>query len=330
MMARVRPSTLLFAGVATTVYATAVTLVTVLPELERPGAVAAGITLDLVVLVPLAFYALVLRRRDLPVATLAPALLLSLVAAALVLPRDHHQTLRTLTALVIPLEAGLLGFVVWRAAQALRRSRTAIAIDPLEQLRRAAREALPWDRAAEILATEAALFYYAFGAWRAKPHVPAGAYAFTQHRRSGQGGIVFALLVLIAAEGLAVHLLLARWSVVAAWVLTIGSLYGALWLVADYRATVLRPILVDAEDVWIRAGLRWSLRLPRAAISAVQRTKPAGEGANLQLPLVGTPTYWITLSEPMQVQGPYGIRHRASALGLTPDAPEDLSRVLHR
>jgi len=254
---------------------------------------------------------------------------LSMFAAALVLPRAHHQALRVLEILLIPLEVALLGSVVWRAARALRLSRSSIAGDPLHQLHSAARGALPWDRAAEVFASEAALLYYAFGAWRTRPHAPAGACAFTQHRRSGHGGIVFALLVLMAAEGVVLHLLLARWSVIAAWVLTIASLYGALWLVADYRATVLRPVLVGADEVWIRAGLRWNARLPRSMITAVQRTPPAEKEECLQLTLLSTPTHWVAFAEPVSVQGPYGFRRRARVLGLTPDAPEEFRRSLN-
>lgn len=323
----VHPPTLLFAALAVAVYATAIALSGALPALPHPGAVAAGATLDLVVLVPAAFYLLVARPRGLPLATLAPVLLLSALAAAAILPSDHHRTLRFLELLLVPLEAALLGSVAWRALAAARRARGAPG-DPLDRIRAAARDAVPIPRAAEVLTAEVALFHYAFGAWRARPHCPAGAAAFTQHRRSGAGGIAFALVLLTLAEAAAVHLLLARWSATAAWVLTLASLYGALWLVADHRATVLRPILVDESGARIRAGLRWDVRLPPDAVVRVQRTAPDAELRPLRLPLLGEPTRWLVLREPVEVRGPYGFTRRAGALGLAPDDPDGLCRAL--
>ena len=73
----------------------------------------------------------------------------------------------------------------------------------------------------------------------------------------------------MATEGLAVHVLILKWSALVAWIFTIGTVYGALWLIADYRATVLRPILVSDESILIRAGFRCILsRLVRGATPA--------------------------------------------------------------
>ena len=61
--ARARASTYLFAATAAAVFGTALLLARLLPGLRRPDAVAAGLTFDLVVTVPAAFYLLVVRRR---------------------------------------------------------------------------------------------------------------------------------------------------------------------------------------------------------------------------------------------------------------------------
>jgi hypothetical protein len=220
-----------------------------------------------------------------------------------------------------------MGWIGWRAATALRQARRDTAADPLEQLERAALTLLRQAQAAAIFATEIAVLYYAFGSWRARPHVPAGATAFTHHERSGHGGIVLAVLLIVAAEGLAVHFLIAHWSVLVAWILTISSAYVAVWLFADYRATVLRPILVG-QDVLIRAGLRWTLRFARTEIAAVERRQPNCGKECLNLTFLGTPTLWITLAEPVVARGPYGLRRRVRAIGLEPDAAEGLSEAL--
>ena len=325
---QVRRSHLLFAAIAAGVYAAALVIAGQLRGLERPGAVAIGLTLDIVVVVPLAFYFLVVRRRGWPIVTLAPVVVLSAVAAARILPPDHQQSLRVLETLAVPLELGLVSWIAWRAARAFRKARRDATADPLAQLRLAALGLLRNDRAAAIFASEIAVFYYALGSWRARPHAPAGMSPFTQHRRSGQAGIVLAFLLVISAEGFAVHMLVLGWSAVAAWIFTTLTAYSALWLFADYRATVLRPILVSDESVHVRAGLRWTLRVPREQVAAVERKKPELGKECLNLTLLGSPSHWIILSEPALAHGPYGLRRRVRALGIEPDAPEEFTRVL--
>ena len=184
------------------------------------------------------------------------------------------------------------------------------------------------DRVADVLASELAVLFYAFGTWRSTARVPDGAYAFTSHRRSGHGGLIFALVVLTIVEGIAVHLLLASWSTILAWVLTFLSFYAVLWLVADYRATVLRPLLADETEVWIRGGLRWRARVPRDQITAVARTKPDPQECTTSLAFLTTPNLWVRFSEPVLLEGPYGIRRHARCIGLFVDEPAEFQRLL--
>jgi hypothetical protein len=325
---RSRQSLLTFVIVAAAIYAAGVAIVQQLPRIDHRGAVAVGVTFDLVVVVPLAFYLLVVRRLGLSIVTLAPVIVLSLIAASRVLPADHRQSLRALELLLAPLELGLLGWIGWRAARALRAARREAAVEPLEQFRRAAFAVTRNGRAAAIAAFEIAVLYYGLAAWRARPHAPAGADAFTHHVRSGHSGIVLAFLLVLAAEGFAVHLLLMHWNPTVAWIFTIGTVYGALWLIADYRATVLRPILVGPDGIVFRAGLRTTAQVPLASIATVGREAPGAGERSLKLGLAGTPTRWVTLTEPVQARGPYGLVRRVRVIGLEPDAPEEFDRVL--
>jgi len=118
------------------------------------------------------------------------------------------------------------------------------------------------------------------------------------------------------------------WSAVAAWLATATTLYSALWLIADYRATVLRPILVGEESLLVRAGFRCTLRVPRALIAGVGRKRPEFGRESLDVTLLGSPTHWLTLSEPLLAEGPYGRRRRVRAIGLRPDLVEEFDRFL--
>lgn len=124
------------------------------------------------------------------------------------------------------------------------------------------------------------------------------------------------------------HLLLARWSETAAWGLTLLTLYGALWLVADYRASLLRPVLLTSEVLWVRTGLRWSVQVPRAQIARVQRTRPPEAEPVLQAVLFGSPTLWVQLREPAVAHGLYGLTRTVRWVALAVDAPDLLTAAL--
>ena len=317
-----------FVGIAVGIYAAAVAIVGQLSHLQpRADAIAIALTLDLVVVVPLVFYMLVVRRAGWPLVTLAPVFILSLLAASRILPADQQQALRVLEALAVPIEIGLLGWIGWRATRAVRHARGDVHRDPLERIRQATLELTRNERAAAILATEVAVFY-ALVSWRARPHTPAGTVAVTHYRRSGYAGIVFGVILVMAVEGLAAHVLLLHWSPLIAWVFTVGNAYAALWLIADYRLTVLRPILVSSGGIIIRAGLRCTMRVPLVQIADVGSAKPDFGKESVNLTFLGAPTHWLTLTEPIEAEGPYGFRRPVRAIGFTPDAADDFERIL--
>ena len=69
---------LLSFGLALTViYLAALFVAAEVPRFERPGLLAAALTVDLTVLVPLLYYGLLVRRKGWPALSVAPVFLLS-------------------------------------------------------------------------------------------------------------------------------------------------------------------------------------------------------------------------------------------------------------
>lgn len=327
---RTRTPLLIFAGIVAGVYATSLALAGRLADLQGADAVAVGMALDMVVAVPLAFYVLLVRRRFLPLVAVVPAVVISMLLASWILPPAYRQSLHVLEFAAIALELGLVSFIGWRAVGALRRARRDMSADPLEQMRRAAVTLVENQRAAGAMASEIAIFYYTLGSWWSRPHAPAGTTPFTHHRRSGQAAMVFALLLLMLVEGIAAHVLLLLWSGTAAWIFTAATLYSALWLLADYRATVLRPILVSREIVVLRAGLRWTISVPRDRLAAITHVRPEAVKDSLNLTFLATPTRWLILREPIMAEGPYGFCRQVRVVGLRPDEAEEFEHTLAR
>ncbi len=305
-----------FALLATGIYAAAVTMMKMRAELRHPDAVSAGLLVDLLVTVPLAFYWLAVRRAGWPARTLIPVFLFSLTGAALVLPDQREMLKRLSEILSIPAEIGLVAWITVRTARSLRS--TSGTEDMLERLREAAREILPARRVAEAIAFEMAVLYYSLFSWRRRPKTSPGTQAFTYHRTSGYGALGFAFLIATLAEAIPVHILVARWSPGAAWFLTALAAYGLFWFLADYRATRLRPILLDEETLSIRTGLRWTIRIPRAHIVAIHKKAPKSEPF-LRATLPMMKPLWIELTEPVTAQGPYGIQKQARWISVAVD-----------
>lgn len=72
-----------------------------------------------------------------------------------------------------------------------------------------------------MLAFEVAILYYALFAWRAEPGTAGARSVFGHHRRMGYGSALAGLVLALCAENVPVHLLVALWSPVAAWALTL-------------------------------------------------------------------------------------------------------------
>jgi hypothetical protein len=71
---------------------------------------------------------------------------------------------------------------------------------------------------------------------------------YSYHKESSAPALFYVFILLINVESVAVHLLLTEWSHVAAWVLTILSIYSAFQLFGFVRSLSKRPTYIDLES----------------------------------------------------------------------------------
>ncbi len=316
------------------VYATALTIVASPLFARGPRVGAAGISFDLLVTVPAAFWFLVARPRGLPWFSVVPVVIASGYAGLLVLPAAHQQYLHDARFLTAPAELWLVGYGAVRAWRLLR-SGAHPRGDVLAATRAALREIVRYPRVADVVAEEIALLWYALLSWRADPAVAVGETAFTQHRRAGLAGLFGAVAFACLGEALGVHLLAASWSPTAAWVLTGLSLYGALWLVGLGRSVVLRPTVLAAGGLRVRLGMLHEAWVPFDRIARVTevRAAPANRRAPgyLHAAIFAAPRLMLELSAPVESHGLYGTRKRGiTRIGLLVDEPRGLASELGR
>ncbi len=273
---------------------------------------------DLAVVVPALYFWLVVRGGIQPLATMIPLCLLALFRATWVIPG---------ASMVRPVLAGgveiaVAALIVTRTRQSLRSTRGG---DVLERMQAVILAFVRLPQLAAIAAGEMAVVYYAFAAWRREPEVPPGMQAYSTHERAGTPVLFGALAGISVVEVPLVHLLVMRWNVKLAWVLTALSVYGAIWLIGMARAFVLRPVLVGHGELIIRSGILWTLRVPVDRIASIHR---AAGPSDLRLCPGGDPNVAMVFSEPMIATGMFGIRRPVARIALSVDQPADFENAL--
>jgi hypothetical protein len=268
-----------------------------------PHVAAWGVTFDLAISIPLLYWFLIVRSGKAPAVTIVPVCIVGILLATALVPRAQQQFLGQLKLVVIP--AAELLAVVTLVRQG--------------------------NRVKTILGSELAMFYYAIFGWRKKPAAVQG-HAFTLHERSGWGTVVACILVLIAAEGIGMHLLLGIWSKTAAWFWTALDLWAVVWLLGDYQALRLRPSSIDGNALHIRYGVRWNVTVPLASISSVEEVHDESAWKRkdvLKVAILEEPHWLIRFDEPVIAQGLAGFTKEIRAIALLPDDDETIS-VLQR
>jgi hypothetical protein len=262
-------------------------------------------------------------------AGIVPVFLASVLAANLVLPASSRQALPVLRLLALPAELAAIVLVIWRVRRGLGNLGT--EDDVIASLDRAFRGAVPNPRLASVLAFEAGVLYYGLFSWRDQPRAGNGQ-AFSYHRAGNYGTVAFALVIISICEIVGMHLAVSLASRAAAWLVTALGLYGTVWIIGDYHAARLRPIVFECDRLLIRIGLRWSLAIPISDIAAVV---PAGipprakrAPGHLNAALLMRPQVIIELRRSLVALGPYGVTKAVSAVSLAVDDRAGLRKAL--
>lgn len=310
-----RNPTFRFYAIGGLVLATCVAIARSSLFLRNPDVAAWGITFDLTITIPLLYWFVVVRAGKARPLTIAPVFMIGTIAAMLLLPRGNQQFLAQLRMFAVPVaELVLIGALIRRIAK-FERSTSA---DPYERIAAAARTIAGEGRVAEVIASEITVFYYALFCWRKKPEPRPNAMTF--HERIGWPVILGALLLMIAGEGTVMHLLLARWSVKAAWLWTAFDIWAVMWLLGDAHALRLRRTFVSEDAFHLRYGMRWSADIPLSNIESIEPIRQFEKKSDvLKVAMFEDPRWLITLREPVIVRGMAGLRKEIRAIAMLPD-----------
>ena len=214
---------------------------------------ATAITIDLTLTLPLA-YLFFIRKTKISKLTAVELFVFGIIFASFILPANNQNFLDWIKLFALPvLELGGLcyvGFIFYKSRKTYQ-SLNQKSGDVLEILRETLAKEFPIALAANVLTFEIAVFYYAVISWKAKR----GENTFTYHKKSGIVALLSVVIFIVAVETLVVHILIALWSEIFAWILTIISVYFLFQVFAHLKAVFQRPIEVTDDKIFLRYGI---------------------------------------------------------------------------
>ncbi|WP_396638388.1 hypothetical protein [Maribacter sp. R77961] len=228
-----------------------------------------GITFDLLLTAPLIYF-LLIRRTNIPKFTVLPFLILGMVVGSFIIPVEYQYYLNLFRVWVFPIiELAVLSYVIFNVIHAIKKYRvhkTAASFDFFTTLKKTCYEILP--RVAVIpVITEIAVFYYSFIFWR-KRKLKKG--EFSYHKNSGTISVLIAILLIVAIETVVLHILLAKWSAVTAWIMSFLSIYSGIQIFGFLKSMLKRPIAIADDQLFLRYGIMAETTIALRDIAAIE------------------------------------------------------------
>ncbi len=291
----------------------------------RPSMLAIAIALDIAVGVPLLFYLLLVRKKFLPLTSILPVCILTLLVLRLILPSSEQSILRFSDFLIPAIELSVAVFLLFKLRNVIRDVRRARreSLYFVDALRIGLGKSVKSDFVAAIAATEVSILYLVFAGWFARfrtsrPDVSVHSY----HRKSSF--LFWPLMALVIVETFGLHLVISIWTQTGAWVFTSISIYTLLWMVGHIHASRLQPVIVDDQYIYLRTGLVWRGQIALSNVSVVRKSTRADRQTDgfVNVSLLGDPDVVIVLKDPETLEGLFARKKEARIVGIALDDPE--------
>lgn len=222
--------------------------------ISNPKVLSFAITFDLLLITPVVYF-LLIRKTSIPKTTVAPLLILGILVCTHILPQENHYFLNFFKTWVFPIvELSIFLIVIYHLRKTIKLfklNKTQSSYDFFTTLKNTCYQVLP--KAIVIpFVTEIAVLYYGFLNWK-KSELKKN--EFSYHKESGTIALLIATLFLIAIETVVFHILLTKWSNIAAYVLTFLSVYSGIQIFGFLKSMLRRPIVIKNNRIYLRYGM---------------------------------------------------------------------------
>lgn len=234
----------------------------------NPKSLSIGITIDLLFTVPLIYF-LLIRKTNIPKTTILAFLILGMVVCSFILPPQNQYFLDFFKTWVFPIiELSIISYVIFNINKAIKRYKLKKNenVDFFTALKSTCYEILP--KAVVIpVVTEIAVFYYGFVNWKKKK---LRENEFSYHKESGTVPILITIIFLVIIETAIFHILLEKWSVTAAWILTFLSIYSGIQLFGFLKSMSRRPLVIENDRLFLRYGIMNETTIDLETIDSIE------------------------------------------------------------
>lgn len=299
--------------------------------ISNTSTLAFAITADLLLILPLVYF-FSIRKTNIPKTTVVPVLILGIIVSSIIIPTENQYYLNLFKTWFLPvIELSVLAFVILKVRKAIKihKQQSKSQLDFFDTLKQTCTQILPKPLVVPF-ATEIAVFYYGF--FNFKPY-QTQSNEFSYHKTSGVFSLAIAFILIIGIETAVLHVIIAKWSVIAAWIVSMLSIYSALQIFGVVRSLSKRPIKINENNLELRFGILNEVTIPIKDIDEINQTAKGIEfdkSIRKLSPLVDIEGYniVITLKNPTILNGFYGIKKSFKAIVFKVDNPNDLIATL--
>jgi len=236
--------------------------------IANPESLSVGITFDLLLTLPLIYFFLV-RKTSIPNITVIPLLIGGMVLCSLILPPENQYYLNLFKTWILPVvELTILSFVIFNVLKAVKyyKQNKTESFDFFTTLKNTCYEILPRGVVIPVV-TEIAVFYYGFIYWKKRKLKEN---EFSYHKDSGTITLLIAIIFIVAIETVVLHILLAKWSSIAAWILTFLSIYSGIQIFGFLKSMFKRPIAIENSRLYLRYGIMTETTIDLKDIDSIE------------------------------------------------------------
>jgi len=249
-------------------------------SLAKRDVVATGLLGDIVITFPLAYYFLLIRPLHLKKWSMLFVFTCCCAVAYLILPAHQKYYVLQLRKLSVLIELGIVIYAISKIRKVtaeFKRLQT-ILPDFAYNFSKSMITVLGNHWPVKLLASELIILRFGLFFWKKLNDTPLTVSRFTVYKESGYTSLFGVLLVVFMIELTAFHLLLLQYSKNVALIVSLLSLYGLVFIVADLSATVKSPVLILKDQLLLRTGLRWRVMLNTTNIASIEKIKDTYQG----------------------------------------------------
>ena len=296
-----------------------------------PNVLSLTITIDLLISIPVIHYFLI-RKTEIPKTSISSIIVLGLIVGMFIIPIDNQNYLNFFRIWLLPIvEISIIVFIIYEVRKALRAKDELLGIqlDFFSAIKKTCYKVVPKILAMPI-ATEVSVIYYGLFYWKKRS---LKANEFSYYKKNTTISTLIGIILILSIETIALHAMLMDLNNFMAWIITFGSFYTILQVLALINSITKRPICLTGNFLVIRYGILRETNIFLDQIESfkvsskeiefnkkTRRISPLGDsdGHNIIIKLNKTNHY----------SGFYGLKRKFDTIAFYVDNVQDFSKKL--